>query len=62
MVQKIPNDNYWRINLIGALAARKRMAEAEAEAEKAMAMAPNAAARAEVEAAVADILSAASGQ
>ena len=62
MVAKLPNDTYWKINLIGALAARKKTAEAEAELEKALAAAPNAQVRGEIESAAADILSATSGR
>jgi hypothetical protein len=62
MVQKLPNDTYWRVNLIGALAARRKTDEAQAELDKALAMAPNAQVRAEIESAAADILSATSGR
>ena len=62
MVQKNPNDTYWKINLIGAYAARKKMTEAQAELDKALAAAPNAQVRGEIESAAADILSAASGR
>jgi predicted Zn-dependent protease len=62
MVEKRPNDSYWKINLIGAYAARKKMTEAQAELDKALAAAPNAQERAEIESAAADILSATSGR